>query len=87
MKTLTCHKIHKTIISTYLDHQDVVWSFEAVVMLTRSNEIEHVEILWADNNEQCEFTENTWDGIVDLCGDRAMDAYSKEDFAIEDNEL
>lgn len=80
-------KIQKTIISTYLDHHDVVWSFEAVVTLTKFNEVEHVEIVWAENDVKAEFTNNTWDGIVDLAGDRAMDQFEREDFRIEEDDL
>lgn len=85
MKTLTRSKIQKTIIATYLDHQDVVWSFEAVVTLTKCNEVTHVEILWADNDDNAEFTEHTFDGIAELCGDRAMDQFEREDFAVEED--
>lgn len=85
MKLTTHHNaIRKTIIATYLDHNEVVWSFEAVVKLTRCNEVEHMDILWANNDEEAEFTTATWEGLVEFAGDRAMDKYEAEDFRIEE---
>lgn len=86
MKTLTHPTINKTIITTYLDHNDVEWSFEAVVTLSRCNECEDIEILWANNDVEAEFTDATWNGIVGLAGDRAMEQYEAEDFEVVEDE-
>lgn len=87
IQTYQTNKIQKTIIATYLDHQDVVWSFEAIVTLTKCNEVNHVELLWAENDESAEFTEHTFDGIAEFAGDRAMEKFEIEDFVIEEDDL